>query len=263
MWGGGVWFSNGVMTSSIFSSDSAVSARHLYKTFGAEDARVLALNDVSVDFERGRFTAIMGPSGSGKSTLLHVLSGLDVADPAPGSSLVISGFELMGAGDRELTAFRSEHVGFVFQSFNLVPTLTVLQNIEFPMGLTGRPVDEIWRDHLVQSLGLGDRLRHLPHQLSGGQQQRVAIARALLARPSVIFADEPTGNLDSVSTQEVLALMKASSLEHGQTIVMVTHDPLAAAFADRVVLLKDGAVSGFVEDPTAESVLVALAGLGG
>lgn len=240
----------------------AVATCHLSKTFGSGETAVSALRDVSLEFERGKFTAIMGPSGSGKSTLLYTLSTLDVADSRPETSITIGGVELTGLRDSELTRFRAEHIGFIFQSFNLVPTLTALQNIELPLGLSGQSVDTIWLDYLLASLGLENRVRHLPHELSGGQQQRVAIARALLARPSVIFADEPTGNLDSASSQEVLALMKAASIEHGQTIIMVTHDPQAAAFADRVVLLKDGAVAGFVEQPSREAVLDALAGLG-
>lgn len=240
----------------------AVAAHNIYKTYGSGDTAVQALDGVSIEFERGKFTAIMGPSGSGKSTLLHVLSTLDTCNSNADTSICIGGYELLGLDDNALSAFRSEHVGFVFQAFNLIPTLTAGQNIDLPMGLAGQVVDQIWRQHLLASLGLENRVEHLPQELSGGQQQRVAIARALLARPSVIFADEPTGNLDSISSSEVLALMKAASIEHGQTIVMVTHDPRAASFADSVVLLKDGKLAGTVEAPTQDSVLAALAKLG-
>lgn len=241
---------------------AAVAAQNLSKTFGTGNAAVRALDGINVSFERGKFTAIMGPSGSGKSTLMHTLATLDTPDAVPGTSVRIDGVELAGCPDAELSEFRARHVGFIFQAFNLVPTLTAAQNIDLPLGLSKQKPDTIWRDELVRALGLGDRLGHLPSQLSGGQQQRVAIARALLPRPSVIFADEPTGNLDSTSGAEVLALLQSASRDQGQTILMVTHDPLAASYADRVVLLKDGQIAGEIEAPTRESVLTALAGLG-
>lgn len=240
----------------------ALAAQNLSKTFGSGDAAVRALDGISVSFERGKFTAIMGPSGSGKSTLLHTLATLDTPDAGAGTSVQIDGVELVGCPDAILSEFRARHVGFVFQAFNLVPTLTASQNIDLPLGLARQKPDTIWREELVRALGLEDRLHHLPAQLSGGQQQRVAIARALLPRPSVIFADEPTGNLDSASGAEVLALLQSASRDQGQTILMVTHDPLAASYADRVLLLKDGRIAGDIDAPTRESVLVALAGLG-
>ncbi|HCN39576.1 ABC transporter ATP-binding protein [Rothia sp. (in: high G+C Gram-positive bacteria)] len=241
---------------------AAVAARHLSKTYGSGETAVPALHDISLEFERGKFTAIMGPSGSGKSTLMHCLSTLDAPDLGPQTSLKIGGFELLGLRDIELSEFRAKSVGFIFQAFNLVPTLTASQNIDLPLGLARTQPDTIWRDYLVRTLGLGERLGHRPSQLSGGQQQRVAIARALLPRPAVIFADEPTGNLDTASSTEVLTLLQTAAKEQGQTILMVTHDPVAASYADRVVLLRDGQLAGALENPTRESVLAALTGLG-
>lgn len=240
----------------------AVSARHLSKTYGQGDSAVAALRDVSVDFERGKLTAIMGPSGSGKSTLMQTLATLDAADPNPATSIQIAGQELTGLKDSQLAAFRAQQIGFVFQSFNLVPTLTAAQNIELPLGLAKIPVDTIWRDELVRTLGLEQRLDHLPSQLSGGQQQRVAIARALLPRPAVIFADEPTGALDSTTSAEVLTLLQTAARQQGQTILMVTHDPVAASYADRVLLFSDGLPAGQIDKPSQSQVLAALAALG-
>lgn len=240
----------------------AVTARNLSKTYGQKGSTVAALRGVNLQFERGKFTAIMGPSGSGKSTLLHCLATLDSPDQRPDTSVQIAGVETLGLRDAELAEFRAKNIGFIFQSFNLVPTLTASQNIDLPLGLAGIKPDTIWRDELVRTLGLGERLDHRPGQLSGGQQQRAAIARALLPRPAVIFADEPTGNLDSASSTEVLSLLQSASREQGQTIVMVTHDPVAASYADRVVLFKDGQFAGEIQAPTRETVLVALAGLG-
>ncbi|WP_421082930.1 ABC transporter ATP-binding protein [Rothia nasimurium] len=240
----------------------AVSARNLSKTYGSGPSAVAALKDLNIDFERGKFTAIMGPSGSGKSTLLNTLATLDSPDPNPATSVRVKGVELMGLKDADLAEFRARNVGFVFQAYNLVPTLTALQNMELPLGLAKLPVDTIWRDELVRTLGLADRLKHYPAQLSGGQQQRVAIARALLPRPAVIFADEPTGSLDSVTSAEVLTLLQTASRAQGQTILMVTHDPIAASYADRVLLLKDGHLAGGLENPTPDTVLSALARLG-
>lgn len=237
----------------------AVEAFKLTKSYGRADTRVTALNEVSVSFDAGKFTAIMGPSGSGKSTLMHCLAGLDNADSG---RILLGGTELTGLSDRQLTALRRERIGFVFQAFNLVPTLTAEQNITLPLALAGTTADPGWLDTVVTTLGLKDRLKHRPHELSGGQQQRVAVARALLTRPDVVFGDEPTGNLDSRAGGEVLALLRRSSLEMGQTIIMVTHDPVAASYADRVVLMSDGGLVGEIHQPTADSVLTALGKLG-
>ncbi|MGG5171583.1 ABC transporter ATP-binding protein [Pseudarthrobacter sp. J1738] len=237
----------------------AVAAINLNKSYGSGDTRVLALKNVNVSFEARKFTAIMGPSGSGKSTLMHLLAGLDTADSG---SVVLGGTDLTTLNDARLTKLRRENIGFVFQAFNLVPSLTAEQNITLPLSLAGAPTDTEWFDFVVTTLGLGDRLKHRPHELSGGQQQRVAVARALLTRPQVIFGDEPTGNLDSRSGGEVLALMRRSTQELGQTIIMVTHDPVAASYADRVVLMSDGELVGQIQDPTSDSVLSALARLG-
>ncbi|MEW1981982.1 ABC transporter ATP-binding protein [Citricoccus sp. NPDC079358] len=237
---------------------TAISARGLVKTYGKGEAVVHALAGVDVDFAEGRFTAIMGPSGSGKSTLMHCLAGLDTADSG---SIVLGGQEITGLNDTELTRLRRDRIGFVFQAFNLVPTLTAEQNIVLPLDLAGKPVDRAWMADVVGILGLTDRLKHKPHQLSGGQQQRVAVARALLTRPDVVFGDEPTGNLDSATGAEVLSLLRRSSREMGQTIIMVTHDPAAAAYADRVVLLADGQLAGEITDPTPDNVLASLAKL--
>ncbi|NUL47329.1 ABC transporter ATP-binding protein [Cellulosimicrobium funkei] len=245
--------------SSSATPSTAISARGLVKTYGKGEAVVHALAGVDVDFAEGRFTAIMGPSGSGKSTLMHCLAGLDTADSG---SIVLGGQEITGLNDTELTRLRRDRIGFVFQAFNLVPTLTAEQNIVLPLDLAGKPVDRAWMADVVGILGLTDRLKHKPHQLSGGQQQRVAVARALLTRPDVVFGDEPTGNLDSATGAEVLSLLRRSSREMGQTIIMVTHDPAAAAYADRVVLLADGQLAGEITDPTPDNVLASLAKLG-
>lgn len=233
----------------------AVRARSLSKTYGKGEAAVRALDSVDVDFAEGHFTAIMGPSGSGKSTLMHLLAGLDTAT---GGHAFLGSTEITGLGDNALTALRRDRVGFVFQSFNLLPMFTAEQNIVLPVELAGAAVDREWLDVLVQTLGLGARLTHRPAELSGGQQQRVAIARALIAKPDVVFADEPTGNLDSRSGAEVLSFLRRSVRELGRTIIMVTHDPAAAAYADRVVLIADGRIAGDITDPTPESVLAGL-----
>ena len=238
----------------------AARAVELTKTYGTGDAAVTALAGVSVGFGRGRFTAVMGPSGSGKSTLMHCLAGLD----APTSGQAFIGEEEIGAlADSELTELRRDRIGFVFQAFNLVPTLTAAENITLPADLAGTPVDEVWLAQLVAQLGIADRLAHRPSELSGGQQQRVACARALVTRPELIFADEPTGNLDSNASTEVLAFLRQAVTEHGQSIVMVTHDPQAAAYADQVVFLADGAVVGELASPTADTVLEQMKRLGG
>ncbi|MDX6324927.1 MAG: putative transport system ATP-binding protein [Nocardioidaceae bacterium] len=230
----------------------AARVRDLSKVYGTGHAEVRALDGVSLDLRQGEYTAVMGPSGSGKSTLLHCCAALDT--PTSGS-VVIGGTELAGLKDKQLTQLRRDHVGFVFQSFNLVPTLTAEENILLPISIAGRKVDPDWYRLVIETVGLGDRLRHRPNELSGGQQQRVAVARALASRPSIVFADEPTGNLDSKAGAEVLALLQRSVHEFGQTVVMVTHDPVAAGYTDRVVFLADGRVVDDMRDPTAERVL--------
>ncbi|MGA2469286.1 MAG: ABC transporter ATP-binding protein [Solirubrobacteraceae bacterium] len=230
----------------------AARAVELTKTYGKGDVVVRALDGVSVEFERGRFTAVMGPSGSGKSTLMHCMAGLD--SPTSGHTFVGDG-EIGLLDDADLTELRRDRIGFVFQSFNLVPMLTAGENITLPADLAGAKVDRAWFDYLVGALGIADRLSHRPSELSGGQQQRVACARALIRRPDLIFADEPTGNLDSSASTELLAFLRRCVDEHGQSIVMVTHDPRGAAYADRVVFLADGTVVGELVSPTADSVL--------
>ncbi|WP_242613899.1 ABC transporter ATP-binding protein [Actinomadura roseirufa] len=237
----------------------AVVATDVSKVYGTGDAAVHALRGVSVGFARGAFTAIMGPSGSGKSTLMHCLAGLDTVS---GGRIVLGDAEITGLSDRQLTLLRRDRVGFIFQAFNLLPTLTAEQNILLPLELAGRKVDRRWLDQVVQVVGLSDRLAHRPNELSGGQQQRVACARALVARPDVIFADEPTGNLDSHSGAEVLSFLRSSVREMGQTIVMVTHDPVAASYADRVVFLRDGEIVSEIVRPTPDAVLDRLKSLG-
>jgi putative ABC transport system ATP-binding protein len=224
-----------------------VSTVDLHRTYGEGEAAVHALRGVTVAFPAGQFTAIMGPSGSGKSTLMHLLAGLD--RPTSGS-VVVDGEELADLDDKRRTALRRDKLGFVFQAFNLVPVLSALENITLPLTLAGRKTDQAWLDTLVDAVGLRDRLSHRPAELSGGQQQRVAIARALISRPAVVFADEPTGNLDSVSSHEVLELLRRAVDEFGQTVIMVTHDAGAAAAADRVLVLQDGEV---VHDGAADS----------
>jgi putative ABC transport system ATP-binding protein len=221
------------------AADAVVVARTVTKRYGSGDAAVDALRGVSVEIGRGRFTAIMGPSGSGKSTLMHILAGLD--QPTDGS-IVVDGIEITALKDKQLTQLRRDKIGFIFQTFNLLAMLTARENIVLPLTIAGRPTDEAWLDSLVRTVGLGDRLRHRPSELSGGQQQRVAVARALIGKPAVLFADEPTGNLDSKSGDGVLSLLRRSVDELGQTIIMVTHDARAASTADRVLFLKDGRV---------------------
>jgi putative ABC transport system ATP-binding protein len=230
----------------------AAQAVELRKTYGAGQAVVHALAGVTVTFERGRFTAVMGPSGSGKSTLMHCMAGLD--RPTSGHCFV-GGLDIGNLDDAGLTQLRRDRIGFVFQAFNLVPTLTAAENIALPTALAGRNVDQEWLDYLVKQLGIAGRLSHRPGELSGGQQQRVACARAMINRPDLVFADEPTGNLDSNASAEVLAFLRHSVTELGQSIVMVTHDPRGAAYADRVVFLADGSVVSELESPTADSVL--------
>jgi putative ABC transport system ATP-binding protein len=233
-------------------NDSAiVSARALERVFGEGDTAVRALDGVSIDFPRGKFTAIMGPSGSGKSTLMHLLAGLD--RPTAGE-VVIDGISLSGLDDSELTQLRRDNVGFVFQFYNLLPVLTAKENLLLPLSLAGRDPDPKLFDQLVEAVGIGDRLDHRPSELSGGQQQRVAIARALVSQPAVVFADEPTGNLDSKSGEDVLSLMREAVDRFRQTVVMVTHDASAAAIADRVVMLVDGKVVRDEEAGSAEEM---------
>ncbi|WP_328616954.1 ABC transporter ATP-binding protein [Amycolatopsis sp. NBC_00355] len=238
---------------------AAAGVTDVVKTHGRGDTAVRALDRVTLGFPARRFTAIMGPSGSGKSTLLHCLAGLDTVDSG---SVRIGQSELTGLSDAALTRVRRDRVGFVFQSFNLLPTMSAEENILLGLRLAGRRPDRTWFTTVVDALGLGPRLRHKPGELSGGQQQRVACARALAGRPDVVFADEPTGSLDSRSGAEVLGFLRTSVRELGQTVVMVTHDPVAASYADHGVLLADGRVAAHLARPTAETVLSALTGLG-
>ncbi|WP_120337056.1 ABC transporter ATP-binding protein [Cryobacterium soli] len=237
-------------------SDLGLAARvtHLGKTYGSSSTAVTALDDVSIGIRRGQFTAIMGPSGSGKSTLMHIMAGLDTATSG---QAWLGDTEISGLADSALTVLRRRRIGFIFQAFNLVPTLDVRGNILLPFSLDGRKptsAESDWIAQLTESLGLGDRLTHRPHELSGGQQQRVAIARALATRPELVFADEPTGNLDSRTGREVLTLLKAASTGYGQTIAMVTHDPVAASYADRILFLADGRLVEDREKSSAEEI---------
>ena len=234
------------------TTDVAARTVDVWKVYGSGEAQVIALRGVDVDLDRGAFTAIMGPSGSGKSTLMHCLAGLDTVTRG---EVFIGQTRITGLRDAALTRLRREQVGFVFQQFNLLPTLTAEENILLPLAIAGRKPDRQWFDTVIDTVGLRDRLGHRPSQLSGGQQQRVACARALVTRPEVVFADEPTGNLDSRSGAEVLGFLRNSVREFGQTIVMVTHDPNAASYADRVIFLADGRVVSELTNPTAEDVL--------
>jgi putative ABC transport system ATP-binding protein len=231
---------------------AAASVRDATKIYGSGETEVVALDHVDVDFAAGRLTAIMGPSGSGKSTLMHCMAGLD---RLTSGSALIGDVDITRASERRLTRLRRERLGFVFQAFNLVPTLTAIENITLPMDLAGRKPDKKWLDQVVRTVGLERRLRHRPSELSGGQQQRAAVARALVARPELVFADEPTGNLDSAAGAEILAFMRHAVRELGQTVVMVTHDPVAASYADRVVFLADGRVTDDLTDPTPDAVV--------
>ena len=230
----------------------AASVRDLTKIYGSGQTEVRALDGVSLDIGAGEFTAVMGPSGSGKSTLMHCCAALDTADSG---SVRIGEVELTGLKDKALTALRRDEIGFVFQSFNLVPTLTAKENILLPLAIAGRRPDAEWFDQVVATVGLADRLGHRPNQLSGGQQQRVAVARALVSRPRIVFADEPTGNLDSTSSAEVLGFLRRSVDELAQTVVMVTHDPVAASYTDRILFLADGRIVDELREPDRESVL--------
>jgi putative ABC transport system ATP-binding protein len=233
-------------------SDAAIRAEDVTKIYGEGGTRVVALDGVTAQFAAGAFTAIMGPSGSGKSTLMHCLAGLDSVSSG---RVFLGDTEVTALDEKKLTTLRRDRVGFVFQSFNLVPTLTALENITLPLDLAGRKPDPEWLDRIIETVGLADRLTHRPSELSGGQQQRVACARAMAGRPDVIFADEPTGNLDSRASGEILDFLRRSVDQDGQTIVVVTHDPVSAAYADRALFLGDGQIVDDVDDPTAEAVL--------
>jgi putative ABC transport system ATP-binding protein len=230
----------------------AARVEAITKLYGSGDAKVVALDEVTVGIPRGGFIAVMGPSGSGKSTLMHCMAGLDTVDAG---RVLVGDVDLTRLDERQLTRLRRDRVGFVFQAFNLVPTLTALENITLPIDLAGRRADRDWLDTVIDTVGLRGRLGHRPSELSGGQQQRAAFARALASRPDIVFADEPTGNLDSRSSAELLSFLRGSVTEIGQTVVMVTHDPVAAAYADEVLFLGDGRIVGRLPDPTAETVL--------
>jgi len=234
------------------STDVAARTVDAYKVYGKDQTEVRALDGVTVGFEKGRFTAIMGPSGSGKSTLLHCVAGLD---NLTSGQAYIGDSEVGSLDDKHLTVLRRDHVGFVFQAYNLVPTLTAMENITLPLMLAGRKGDDAWIDKVIDTMGIRERLQHRPDELSGGQQQRVAVARALASKPEIIFADEPTGNLDSRAGADVLKFMRKAVDEMGQTIVMVTHDPVAASYADRIVFLADGQIVDEMHEPSAEKVL--------
>jgi putative ABC transport system ATP-binding protein len=246
--------------STLDGADLAARAVDLVKVYGEGPTAVRALDGVSVDFPAGRFTAIMGPSGSGKSTFMHCLAGLD---KVTSGQVYIGGTELSTLSDKQLTLLRRERIGFIFQSFNLLPTLNAAENVELPIALAGRKPDRGWVDRVIDAVGLRDRLSHRPSELSGGQQQRVAAARALASKPSIVFADEPTGNLDSNASAELLGFLRRSVDEFGQTIVMVTHDPSAASHSDHVLFLQDGRVVDEMASPTADKVLDLMKKLGG
>ena len=244
------------MTSALASQPAAgtVAARaeEVTKIYGSGEAAVRALNNITVEFATSHYTAIMGPSGSGKSTLLHCLAGLDTVTAG---RIMLGEVDVSACSEKQLTVVRRDKIGFVFQSYNLIPTLNAIENITLPIALAGRKPDKQWLDQVIATVGLADRLNHRPSELSGGQQQRVAVARALASRPEVIFADEPTGNLDSKASAEILEFMRKAVTDLGQTIVMVTHDPVAAGYSDRVVFLADGKIVDELEGPTAETVI--------
>ncbi|MER0093697.1 ABC transporter ATP-binding protein [Corynebacterium sp. KPL2838] len=232
-------------------TDAAARAVELFKQYGSDDTAVIALDHVSIEFGKNQFTAIMGPSGSGKSTLMHTMAGLD---SATSGSAFIGDTDMSHLNDKEITALRRDRLGFIFQSFNLVPTLTAAENITLPTDIAGKDVDKQWFEEVTRRLGLAERLEHRPAELSGGQQQRVACARALVSRPEIIFGDEPTGNLDSNSSAEVLDILRTAVDQDDQTVVIVTHDAKAASYADRVVFLADGKLVNELQDPTMEAI---------
>ena len=232
--------------------DKLIETIDLTKIYGDKETAVTALNSINTTFNQNQFTAIMGPSGSGKSTLLHCLAGLDKASSG---SILIKGVDLASLNDKQLTKMRRDSFGFIFQAFNLIPTLTAEENITLPSSVAGRKPDQSWVEEIINTMDIGDRLTHRPNELSGGQQQRVAAARAMASKPEVIFADEPSGNLDSKSSKELLIFMKSIVEELNQTIVMVTHDPYAASFAERVIMLKDGEIANDLEKPSQEEIV--------
>ncbi len=250
------------MPETVPPTNAGIAARAVAasKIYGQGDAEVRALDAISVEFETARYTAIMGPSGSGKSTLLHCLAGLD---RLTSGQVLLGDLDISTLNERELTRVRRDRLGFIFQTFNLIPTLTAIENITLPMALAGRDPDPQWLDQVIEIVGLRSRLSHRPSELSGGQQQRVAVARALASRPDIIFADEPTGNVDSKGGAEILGFMRSAVTDHHQTIVMVTHDPVAASYSDRVVFLTDGKIVDELANPTADSVLDRMRQLGG
>ncbi len=248
-----------IMSPSMTTLDSAARCVDLSKIYGKGESEVRALDGVTISFPKGKFTAIMGPSGSGKSTLMHCCAGLD---EATSGQVFVGDIEITTLAERALTQLRRDRLGFIFQAYNLVPTLNAIENITLPMMLAGRKGDQAWIDEVVSTVGLANRLKHRPSELSGGQQQRVAVARALASRPDIIFADEPTGNLDSKTGAEILSFMKRAATDMGQTIVMVTHDPIAASYTDTVLFLADGKLDGEMNEPTAQRVLDRMRGLG-
>ena len=247
------------MSPSTTTLDAAARCVDLSKIYGRGESEVRALDGVTISFPKGKFTAIMGPSGSGKSTLMHCCAGLD---EATSGQVFVGDIEITTLAERALTQLRRDRLGFIFQAYNLVPTLNAIENITLPMMLAGRKGDQAWIDEVVSTVGLANRLKHRPSELSGGQQQRVAVARALASRPDIIFADEPTGNLDSKTGAEILSFMKRAATDMGQTIVMVTHDPIAASYTDAVLFLADGKLDGEMNEPTAQRVLDRMRGLG-
>ncbi len=247
------------MSPSMTTLDAAARCVYLSKIYGKGESEVRALDGVTISFPKGKFTAIMGPSGSGKSTLMHCCAGLD---EATSGQVFVGDVEITKLPERALTQLRRDRLGFIFQAYNLVPTLNAIENITLPMMLAGRKGDQAWIDEVVSTVGLANRLKHRPSELSGGQQQRVAVARALASRPDIIFADEPTGNLDSKTGAEILSFMKRAATDMGQTIVMVTHDPIAASYTDTVLFLADGKLDGEMNEPTAQRVLDRMRGLG-
>ena len=246
------------MSPSTTTLDAAARCVDLSKIYGKGESEVRALDGVTISFPKGKFTAIMGPSGSGKSTLMHCCAGLD---EATSGQVFVGDIEITTLAERALTQLRRDRLGFIFQAYNLVPTLNAIENITLPMMLAGRKGDQAWIDEVVSTVGLANRLKHRPSELSGGQQQRVAVARALASRPDIIFADEPTGNLDSKTGAEILSFMKRAATDMGQTIVMVTHDPIAASYTDTVLFLADGKLDGEMNEPTAQRVLDRMRGL--